>query len=196
MAWLRHRRPRRRSSALPRARRWLRRRRPRRATHGRGAGCRRRRSWRTGAPAPRCTTRGGARLVAGLRRRLRGHVASPRGAPASRGRDRAPPPPGRPTARLRARVGGLRRTGRRLARCARSVRSGQLGRDLAGRARRAPHRRRHPCSPDRGVRSLESDEPRPCLARLLGEHELERDEQASIDQGSLPPLGRLWVGTL
>lgn len=44
--------------------------------------------------------------------------------------------------------------------------------------------------------ALESDEPRPCLARLLGEHELERDEQASIDQGSLPPLGRLWVGTL
>lgn len=38
-----------------------------------------------------------------------------------------------------------------------------------------------------------SNRPRPYLARMLGVHELEQEEQALIDRGALPALGRCYV---
>jgi hypothetical protein len=38
-----------------------------------------------------------------------------------------------------------------------------------------------------------SENPRPYLARMIGLHDLEHEEQTSIDGGALPTLGRWYV---
>ena len=43
---------------------------------------------------------------------------------------------------------------------------------------------------------LDSEEPRPYLARMVDASELESEEQRAIAAGRLPALGRLWLGTV
>ncbi len=43
---------------------------------------------------------------------------------------------------------------------------------------------------------LDTDEPRPYLARMVGAPELEAEEQREIAAGRLPALGRLWIGAV
>jgi SAM-dependent methyltransferase len=46
------------------------------------------------------------------------------------------------------------------------------------------------------VFDLNSEQPRPYLARMPGAHELEAEEQRAIDASSLPALGRLWLASV
>jgi len=43
---------------------------------------------------------------------------------------------------------------------------------------------------------LDSEQPRPYLARMVDAPELEAEEQRNIAAGRLPALGRLWLGTV
>jgi SAM-dependent methyltransferase len=43
---------------------------------------------------------------------------------------------------------------------------------------------------------LNPEQPRPYLARMLGAHELEAEEQRAIDASSLPALGRFWLAAV
>jgi SAM-dependent methyltransferase len=42
--------------------------------------------------------------------------------------------------------------------------------------------------------NLQHESAHPYLARMLGRHEVEPEEQALIDEGALPPLGRWYLG--
>jgi len=42
--------------------------------------------------------------------------------------------------------------------------------------------------------NFQHESARPYLARMVGKHEIEAEEQALIDEGALPPLGRWYLG--